>query len=111
MARELDYEIKEFDATSLSGSYQNFGSVTTHPVLVMSFYNTSDVEVYISKDGSTNNWRIPASGSLTIDSRDVKETKDQTKYCLDKGVQLEVKQVTAAGSDGDIIACLTLIKL
>lgn len=104
MGRIRTYEIKEFDATSLTGSYQNFGTTTSDEVVTFSFYNTSDVDVYISHDGSTNHWRVPSNGALTVDSYAL----NKEKFLISKGKQLSVKQVTGAGASGNIIANLVL---
>lgn len=104
MSRIFGVELKEFDATSLSGSYQNFGSTLSNPAVKIQFYNTSDVDCYISKDGTNDTFRIPANGALTFDENTVVANADSPEYYLAEGTQLEVKQVSGAGSDGDIIA-------
>lgn len=103
MGKLLNTELKEFDATSLTGSYQNFGSTLSNPGVKVQFYNTSDVDCYISKDGSTNHFRIPANGSLTLDENTAPGGREEGEYYLASGTQLEVKQVTGAGTEGNII--------
>lgn len=94
------YEIKSFDATSLTGSYQNLGSVLSDEAVGYTIYNTSDVDVYISRDASTNEIYLPASGTFSASSGQ----SDRSMFMLGKNVQLSVKQVTGAGASGDIIA-------
>lgn len=103
MSRLLNIELKEFDATSLTGSYQNFGSALSNPGVKVQFYNTSDVDCYITTDGTNNNFRIPANGTLTLDENTVRANADSPDYYLSKGTQLKVKQVTGAGSSGNIV--------
>lgn len=104
MSRIFEIELKEFDATSLSGTYQNLGSALSNPGVKVQFFNTSDVDCYITIDGTNAAFRIPASGALTFDENTVRANADSPEYYLASGTQLKVKQVSGAGSDGDIIA-------
>ena len=111
MSRLASYELFEFDATTLSGAFQDFGTPISNPVIIISFFNTSDVEVYITIDGINNTWRVPASATLTLDSRDISDNNNDSIYLIRKGAQLQVLQVTAAGTLGDIIANITCQQL
>lgn len=106
MSELLLTELKEFDATSLSGSFQNFGAVLSNPALKVQFFNTSDVDCYVTADGTTNKFRLPANSALTLDENTVIARRKDGEYYLKKGVQLQVKQVTGAGASGNIIAHL-----
>jgi hypothetical protein len=103
MPRVLPLELKEFTASTLTGSYQAFGSVLANPATKMNFINTSDVDAYISKDNSTNMARIPSYGTLTLDESTLYFRGIDQEYYLPKGTQLYVKQVTAPGTTGTII--------
>jgi len=104
MSRILPIELKEFDATTLNGTYQNFGSALSHPAIKIQIYNNSDVDVYVSKDSSTNMLRIPAYGTLTLDESTLYFRGIDQEYYLPKSTQLTVKQVTGAATTGNIIS-------
>lgn len=103
MSLNSDLELKEFNAASLTGSYQTFGAATSNPSYYAYFFNASDVDVYISRDGSTNDLRIPANSSLPLTYFSRHNTLTKGSSIFKKGTQLYVKQVTAAGT-GTIIA-------
>jgi hypothetical protein len=104
--RLLNTELKEFDATTLDGTYQNLGSVLSNPALKVMFLNTSDVDAYISVDGATNKLRLPSGSALTFDETTFKMPNKDQEYYLAVGTQLTVTQVTGAGTSGNIIAHL-----
>lgn len=95
---------RSFDATSLTGSYQDVGAVLASAAYGFIIYNTSDVDVQISfDDGSTNGPIIPAGGTFGDDREPWDGRTEDGRFCLPEGAQIQVKQVTGAGSDGDII--------
>ncbi len=96
--RLLIIELKEFNAASLNGTYQNFGTALANPATKIEVYNNSDVDAYISKDGATPWLRIPAYGTLTLDESTLYFRGVDQEYYLPKGTQLTVTQVTAAGT-------------
>jgi hypothetical protein len=102
--RLLNTELKEFDATTLDGTYQNLGSALSNPALKLMFFNTSDVDAYVSADGSTNKFRLPAGSAMTFDESTFKMPNKGQEYYLAKSAQLTVSQVSGAGSTGNIIA-------
>ncbi len=104
MAASLGFELKEFDATGLSGSYQNLGTALSLPAREVQIFNTSNVEVYISQDGSTNILRIPATDDIKLSAYAKHNALNEARFVFDSGTQLRVLQVTGAGSSGDIIA-------
>ena len=106
MSRILPIEMKEFTASSLNGTYQTFGSVLSHPAIKIMIHNTSDVDVYLSKDGLTNMCRIPSFGTMTFDESTLYFRGIDQEYYLSKGTQLYLKQVTAPGTLGSIICHL-----
>ena len=111
MSRLASYEQFEFDSTNLTGSFQDFGTPLVNPVIVISFLNPSDVDVYLSIDGINNTWRIPAGATYTLDSRDISDNNNDSIYLIRKGVQIEIMQVTGAGTSGDIIGNITCQQL
>lgn len=104
MSRVLQIQLIELNASALTGSYQNFGAVLTYPAIKIVLFNTSDVDAYISRDGTTNYVRIPAYGTLTLDESTLYFRGCDQEYYFPKGTQLEIKQVTGAGMTGAIIA-------
>ena len=95
--------MKEFDATTLDGTYKNLGSALSNPAIKIQIFNTSDVGVYLSKDGSTNFMRIPAHSTLTLDESTLYFRGIDQEYYLPKSTQLTLTQVTGAGTLGDVI--------
>lgn len=104
MAGSFGFELKEFDATTLDGTYQNLGSVLSSAARKIIIFNTSNVEVYVSNDGSTNIFRIPASDKIELSGYNKHNDFNEASHVFPKGIQLTVTQVTAAGASGDVIA-------
>jgi len=103
MSRILPIELKEFDATTITGTYQNLGTALSNPAIKIEVFNTSDEDVYISKDGTTNYLRIPGYGTLTLDESTLYFRGIDQEYYFSKGTQLKIKQVSNPGTLGDII--------
>jgi hypothetical protein len=104
MSKIKELELKEFDADGLTDTYQNFGSALSNPGIEITLSNDSDVDAYITKDGSSNWIRIRANSTITFgDTTDTRNVSDE--YVLKKGAQLKIKQVTGAGAaDKAIVA-------
>lgn len=101
MALFTRYELKEFDTSTLSDSFQDFGMALSNPAIHAEFINTSTVDVYVSIDGSTNTFRIPAEKSVPIPSSP--RNNNDGSFVFTKGTQLQVKQVDDAAA-GTLIA-------
>lgn len=95
MSRLLIVELKEFNATTLDGTYQEFGTALANPATKVQVFNTGDVDVYLSKDGTTNWMRIPAYGAITLDESTLYFRGVDQEYYLPKNTQLYLTQVTA----------------
>ena len=104
MSRILPIELKEFVASTLNGTYQNFGTALANPAIKIQIFNNSDVDVYMSKNGTSNMIRVPAYGTLTLDESTLYFRGIDQEYYLPKSTQLTLKQVTGAGTTGAIIA-------
>ncbi len=102
--RLLNTELKEFDATTLDGTFRNLGTVLANPAVKLQFLNTSDVDIYVSVDGATNKYRIPAGASITFDESTSNIPNKDQEYYESVGTQFTVTQVTGAGTSGDMIA-------
>jgi len=107
MALNAGFELKEFNAASLSGSYQNFGTVLLNPCYDAVISNESDVGVYITIDGTNNTFRLSPGQILPLKNYSLHFSNTQAAYLLKKGVQLQIKQVTAAGTGAIIANILT----
>jgi len=98
MVLYTSFEIKEFNAASLTAGYQVFGAVLSNPCYGGVIVNESDVAVYISVDGTTNNFRVGADKIFHLTSLPRHSTLVLGEYLLKKGTQLYIKQATAAGT-------------
>lgn len=103
MAEFTRFELKEFDTATLTGSFQNLGTVLANAANYAEFINTSTVDAYITIDGTTNAFRIPAGKSVPLPSYPQHNANNDSAFVLRKGTQLKVKQVTAAAA-GALIA-------
>lgn len=98
------YLTASFDATNLTGSYQDLGSALGSAAYGFEIYNTSNVDVFVSfDDGTTTNATIPAGESYKQGSFNHSFRSENGTWVLPKGAQPQVKQVTGAGASGDII--------
>lgn len=102
-------ELKEFNAASLTGSYQNLGTAILNPAYSMVLSNESDVGVYISLNGSTNDIRLSAGQILPLTAYSKHNNLLQGSYICKSGVQLQIKQVTGAGTGVIIVNILTTV--
>ena len=98
MSFESHLELKEFDGASLTRVYQNLGSALSNPCYYAYLINDSDVDVYISKDGSTNHIRLPSGVQIPLTYYSRHNSLIQGSYLFSSGTQLSIKQVTTAGT-------------
>lgn len=103
MGRLRTYYQAAFNSASLTGSYQDFGVDLTDECVSFSFWNLSDVDAYIGQEGLADDLRIPAGKELKF----APSEPDKRKFAFAKGTQLQIKQVTAAGT-GNIIGNFVL---
>lgn len=90
---------RTFDSASLTGSYQDVGAVMASPVIGMVIYNTSDVAIQLSFDDGTTSGPIIPSGATWSESAYSQANGVKTGDVIIKsGAQIQVKQVTAAGT-------------
>ena len=105
MSRVLPIELKEFDATTLDGTDQDFGMPLFNPAIKINIFNTSDIDVYVDCDNVIDmRLRVPAGGVLTLDESTLYFRGVDQEYYLPRGAQLTVTQVTGAATMGNIIA-------
>lgn len=90
---------RSFDSASLTASYQDVGAVMGSPVYAFWIHNTSSVAVQISfNDGDTDGPIIAAGESFNDRRSNWDGRTADGRYCLPKGAQIQIKQVTAAGT-------------
>lgn len=96
----------EFDAVreiafgSISGSYTAIGSSLTDHARIVILSNSTNAEVYISVDGTTNNFRLAANSFKLIDFATNKIRDDGLFVPI--GTTFYVKQVSGAPGSGAV---------
>ena len=106
MAEFSNFEVKEFDTATLTGSFQSLGSPLSEAARFVQIYNTSSVSVYIGRNGSTIA-RLPAQSSLFLPSYPRHNTLNEGAFVFAANTQLQAKQVTAAGAGAIIVNIIT----
>lgn len=106
MTKLIDVECKEFDVSSLSGTAQSFGSALLAPAVKLNFINTSDVDFYVYVAG-VKKYRIPSKATLTFDELTERNAENGIAYHWPKGTQLQIVQVTGAGTGTAIAHVIT----
>lgn len=107
MAEFYSFELKEFDTATLSASFQNVGTALSNAARYAHFWNTSTVDVYVTADGTNNNFRIPAGKDLPVPSYPQHNTLNEGAFVFRKGTQLKAKQVTAGAAGALIVHIFT----
>ena len=101
----LDYRL--FDSASLTAIYQQIPGIITGPVYQINITNSSNVDIFISRDGVKNEILVPKNTSVTLSSQRTWNSTPSAVYILPKGSYLYIKQVTAAGTGNIIINLLS----
>jgi hypothetical protein len=105
MSRILPIELKEFDATTLNGTDQNFGTALANPAIKITVFNTGNTDVYIGITGESEYLRVPAYGTMTLDESTLYFRGIDQEYYLRKGEQLTLTQESGPSTaGGNIIA-------
>lgn len=107
MAEFYGFDLKQFDTSTLSGAYQNLGTPLAKAARYVHVWNTSTVDAYISTDGVKDDIRIPAGKDLPIPAYTQHTTQNFGSYIFKKGLQLKIKQVTAAAAGAVIVNIFT----
>jgi hypothetical protein len=89
--------LRTFDLSGLTGSPQNVGASIDFAVTQASITNPSTVEILISDGSAEDDIRVPAGATINI-SRQPGENANSARDLFDAGSQLQVTQVTAAGT-------------
>lgn len=92
--------VRELAFGGIGAAYAAIGAVTVDYTRLVRFVNSTDVEVYISLDGSTNHIRIAAGSFLLLDftSNEVGEVG----FFVAKGTIFYTKSVAGAPSSGSV---------
>ncbi len=105
--RLLDTELKVIVGITpfITAAYKNFGSVLTNPAVKVMFLNTTDIDVYISIDGTTNKWAVPSGVGITWDESTYNIPNKGQEYYLAVGTQLTVTRAgTVNSTSGNVYA-------
>ena len=97
MTLSTDFEIKEFDASTLTGAYQVFGTTLTYPCYEANIINESDTAVYISFDGVNDHIRLGAGKSFFMQGKNRIETWPKGEYLLKQGTQIYIRHNVGPG--------------
>lgn len=92
-------DIREMAFGSVTGSYQRIGTVFGHAVQVVILNSTLDVDVYISFDGTNNQFRV-ASNSFKL--LDISANSTFNGYLfIAKGDGVFIKNAGSAPTEGN----------
>lgn len=98
MVSAVDFEtLVNFDASTLTGSYQLISSASENPARTIFIYNTSTSLILFSLDGSTDKWFCPPSSGVAFDCQANADTTvgKVGHYMLRKGQALYAKTSSA----------------
>lgn len=94
--RILPEELRTFDSSTFTGSYQAFGAALDNPTVILKIVNDSTVDVTISWDGATDNDIITAGSFFLYDITANRKTDDG--FYIGKGTQFWVKGSAGTGN-------------
>jgi len=109
MSLITEFDVKEFDASALTGAYQLFDTTISYPCYEATIINESDTAVYVSVNGTDNNMRIGAGKTLRLRGLNRNKTIPNGEYLFAAGTQLYIKHNVGAGV-GIIVANLLMEK-
>ncbi len=92
--------VREVAFGGISGTYAPVGGPLTDHARVVLINNSTNVEVYISDDASTNNFRMAPNSFKLIDFSANKIRDDGLFVAI--GTQFYVKQVSGAAASGAV---------
>lgn len=90
--------VREVAFGSIGANYAAVGTATTDHARIIIFTNTTNAEVYVSLDGSTNMMRLPANSYRLIDFS-TNRIRDDGLF-IPIGTLFYVKQVSGAPGSG-----------
>lgn len=92
--------VREVAFGSVGASFSTIGSALTVHARIIRFVNSTDVDVYISDDNSTNNFRMAANSFILFDFSTNKIKDDGLFVAI--GTQFYVKRVSGAPTKGAV---------
>lgn len=101
-AQRMRWEpIRSIAFGSISGTYAAIGTALPNPSRLIRIINTTNADVLISTDGTTNNDIIPAGGFVLYDIMSNK-SDSAGLFVLDQGSRIYVKQASGAPTSGNV---------
>ena len=86
---------------SITGSYTALGTPLSYPARIICFTNTTNAEILLSTDGSTDQLIVPAGSFKLFDITTNHRPVHQDDFCFSVGVQWYVKY-SSAPSKGSV---------
>lgn len=81
---------------AISGAFAALGTPITHIGRILKFVNTTDGDITVSFDGSTNNDIVPAGSIVIYDF--VSDGISNTEFVIQNGTQIYIKGTVSKGS-------------
>lgn len=98
MTQHAYFEIKEINSVSLLAWYQTYGTPISRPCYAAVIINESNTPVYISIDGSTDDFRVGAYQTLSMKSLPRNSTSNKGEYLFNEGTQLYIRHNIGPGA-------------
>lgn len=92
--------VREVAFGSIGASYAALGGVTTDQARIITFQNSTNEDVYISLNGSSNQIRLAANNCRAFDFTANEVTPDG--LFIPKGTQFYIKYVSAGPTSGAV---------
>lgn len=92
--------VREVAAASITSSYTAVGTALIDHARLIGINNSTDVDLYISLDGTTNHIRVAAGGFKLYDFTTNRVTDDG--FFVNVGTIFYVKRVSGAASTGTV---------
>jgi len=80
---------------SITGSYVALGAPLAYPARIICFTNTTDQDVFLSTDGTTNQVLVPAGSFKLFDVTTNHRPVNHDDFCFAVGTQWYVKYASA----------------
>jgi hypothetical protein len=90
--------VREAAFGAIGANYLALGSALTHRARIVSYYNSTDVDLYFTTDVSKNEKRV-AAGSGQVFDYTANKVRDDGAF-LEEGTVISVKRVAGAPSTG-----------
>jgi len=100
---EYRRELRTFDTSLLTASYQDIGDIILFPITNVSIVNTSTVGIFLTDGKSDQDIEVPGGGSLSIGEGLSANATTSVRAVFTGRTQLAVKQVTGAAAGKLII--------